>query len=157
MSKILDILFASKTANKSRTSAGRILRVPLGVTPCGWGGVTTKEKSLLTMYGLLPYISDRRLAMPTSPPRTERVEARIAPEVLEIVRRAAEIEGRSVSDFLVGAAQEAARRTIEQMQIIRLSMEEQQRFAALLLTPPELPPAMARAAEAHRKLIAPSQ
>lgn len=89
--------------------------------------------------------------------RTERVEARIAPDVLEVVRRAAEIEGRSVSDFLVGAAQEAARRTIEQAQIIRLSMEEQERFAALLLAPPALAPAMARAAKAHKKLIAPSR
>ncbi|WP_077000074.1 DUF1778 domain-containing protein [Variovorax sp. KK3] len=89
--------------------------------------------------------------------RTERVEARIAPDVLDIVRRAAEIEGRSVSDFLVGAAQEAARRTIEQAQIIRLSMEEQQRFAALLLEPPQLPHAMARAAKAHKKLIVPGR
>lgn len=92
--------------------------------------------------------------MPTVTTRTERVEARIAPEALEIVRRAAEIEGRSVSDFLVSAAQEAARRTIEQTQIIRLSVKEQQRFADLLLSPPELPPAMARAAKAHKKLIA---
>jgi uncharacterized protein (DUF1778 family) len=89
--------------------------------------------------------------------REESVEARIAPDVLEIVRRAAEIEGRSVSDFLVGAAQEAARRTIEQTQLIRLSMKEQQRFAELLLAPPALPPAMARAAKARKKLIAPSK
>ena len=88
--------------------------------------------------------------MSTSTAKTERAEARIAPDVLEIVRRAAEIEGRSISDFLVGAAQEAARRTIEQTQMIRLSMEEQQRFAALLLAPPEPPPAMARAAKAHK-------
>lgn len=95
--------------------------------------------------------------MPSNTPRTERVEARIAPDVLEVVRRAAEIEGRSISDFLVGAAQEAAHRTIEQTQIIRLSMEEQQRFADLLLSPPEMPPGMARAPKAHKKLIAPSR
>lgn len=95
--------------------------------------------------------------MSSSTTRTERVEARIAPEALELVRRAAEIEGRSVSDFVVGAAQEAARRTIEQAQIIRLAVEEQQRFADLLLAPPALPPAMARAAKAHKKLIAPSR
>ena len=77
----------------------------------------------------------------------------IAPDVLAVVRRAAEIEGRSLSDFLVGAAQEAARRTIEQTQIIRLSMEEQQRFATLLLDPPAPSPAMARAARAHKRLI----
>lgn len=95
--------------------------------------------------------------MSTDTTRTERVEARIAPDVLAVVRRAAEIEGRSISDFLVGAAQEAARRTIERTQIIRLSMEEQQRFAALLLDPPALPLAMARAAKAHKKLIASSR
>ena len=85
--------------------------------------------------------------------RTTRVEARIAPEVLAVVRRSAEIEGRSVSDFLVGAAQEAANRTIERTQIIRLAVEEQQRFAALLLDPPVPVPAMKRAAQAHKKLI----
>ena len=95
--------------------------------------------------------------MPTNTSRTERVEARIAPEVLAVVRRAAEIEGRSLSDFLVGAAQEAARRTIEKAQLIRLSMKEQERFAALLLDPPAPAPAMARAAKAHKKLISSSR
>jgi uncharacterized protein (DUF1778 family) len=114
--------------------------------------------SCLDLYGKLPYIEDeRRFAMSTDTTRTERVEARIAPDVLAVVRRAAEIEGRSLSDFLVGAAQEAARRTIEQTQIIRLSMEEQQRFASLLLDPPALSPAMARAAKAHKKLITSSR
>ena len=77
--------------------------------------------------------------------------------MLAVLRRAAEIEGRSLSDFLVGAEQEAARRTIEQMQLIRLSMDEQQRFAALLLEPPALSPAMARAAKAHKELISSSR
>jgi len=45
--------------------------------------------------------------------RSARIEARIAPEALAIVKRAAEMQGRSVSDFVVGAAQEAARRAIE--------------------------------------------
>ena len=53
--------------------------------------------------------------------RTARVEARIAPEALAVVRRAAELQGRSVSDFLVAAALKDAQRTIEDAQIIRLS------------------------------------
>jgi uncharacterized protein DUF1778 len=44
--------------------------------------------------------------------RTARLEARIAPEALAVVRRAAEIQGRSVSDFVVAAAQEAAQKTV---------------------------------------------
>jgi uncharacterized protein (DUF1778 family) len=93
--------------------------------------------------------------MPTpAAPRTARVETRIAPDALAIVRRAAEIQGRSVSDFLVAAAIKDAQRTIEDAQIIRLSVKDQQRFAELLLKPPPLAPAMKRALKARKRLIA---
>lgn len=85
--------------------------------------------------------------------RTARVEARIAPESLELIRRAAEIQGRSVSDFVVAAAQEAAKRTLEDIEILRLSREAQERFAAVLLDPPAPTDALARAFERHRTLI----
>jgi uncharacterized protein (DUF1778 family) len=95
--------------------------------------------------------------MPQQASRSARLEARIAPEALRIVKRAAELQGRSVSDFVVAAAQEAAHRTIEEAQIIRLSAEDQQRFVELLLKPPALAPAMKRARKAHGRLIASSQ
>lgn len=47
--------------------------------------------------------------MPLEQRRTARIEARIAPEVLAVVKQAAELEGRSLSDFVVAAAHEAAR------------------------------------------------
>ena len=75
--------------------------------------------------------------------RTARIEARIAPETLAIVRRAAEIQGRSISDFVVAAAQEAAQKTVSEMEVIRLSRAAQEQFISLLLNPP---PAIARAA-----------
>ena len=71
-------------------------------------------------------------AASTSAARTARVEARIAPDSLAIVRRAAELQGRSVSDFLVAAALKDAQRTIEDAQIIRLTVGDQQRFADVL-------------------------
>ena len=86
-------------------------------------------------------------------PRTSRIEARIAPEALALVRRAAEIEERSLSDFLVAAAQEVARRTVDQAQLIRLSMDDQARFVDALLNPPPLAPAMERARDAHANMI----
>lgn len=89
--------------------------------------------------------------------RTARVEARIAPDALAIVRRAAELQGRSVSDFLVAAALKDAHQTIEDAQIIRLSVDDQQRFADLLLNPPPLAPAMQRALKARKRLIAGAQ
>ena len=90
--------------------------------------------------------------MPREPSRTAH-RARIAPDALAVVKRAAEMQGRSVSDFVVAAAQEAAHRTIEQAHIIRLSMEDQQRFVDLLLNPPPLPPALERARKAYSRLI----
>jgi uncharacterized protein (DUF1778 family) len=91
--------------------------------------------------------------MPRPSNRTARIEARIAPEVLAAVKRAAEIEGRSVSDFVVAAAHEAARRAIEQAQIVQLSLRDQERIADLLGAPLPPTPALERAFEAHRALI----
>ncbi len=91
--------------------------------------------------------------MPQESSRTARIEARIAPDALAIVKRAAEIQGRSVSDFVVAAAQEAAHRTIEKTQIIRLSVEDQRAFAAAILNPPEPTPALKRAAARYRRLV----
>lgn len=85
--------------------------------------------------------------------RSSRIEARIAPDALAVVRRAAELEGRSLSDFVVAAAQAEARRTIEAAAILRLSLADQRRFVDLLLDPPALTPAMRRARRSHAKLI----
>lgn len=85
--------------------------------------------------------------------RSTRLEARITPAALAVVKRAAEIEGRSVSEFVVSAAQAAATRTIEQTQLIRLTAEEQRRFVDLLLDPPAPAEAMERAKQAHASLI----
>jgi uncharacterized protein (DUF1778 family) len=85
--------------------------------------------------------------------RTARIEARIAPDGLAIVRRAAEIEGRSVSDFVVAAAQEAARKTVAELEVIHLSRAAQEQFAALLLTPPPPADALLRALKRHGSMI----
>ena len=95
--------------------------------------------------------------MPQQASRSARIEARIAPDTLRIVRRAAELQGRSISDFVVAAAQEAAHRTIDEAQIIHLSVEEQQRFVELLLNPPVFAPALKAAKKAHARLIASSR
>jgi uncharacterized protein (DUF1778 family) len=85
--------------------------------------------------------------------RSARIEARISPAALAVIKKAAELQGRSVSDFVVSAAEEAAQRAIEESQIIRLSLEDQERFMDLLLNTPPLSPAMKRAKKAHARLI----
>ena len=95
--------------------------------------------------------------MSFQPSRSARLEARITPDALEAVRRAAELQGRSVSDFVVAAAQDAARRAIEDNQLIRLSLADQQQFADLLLSPPPVSAALERAKHAHKRLIVRSE
>lgn len=95
--------------------------------------------------------------MPSESNRTARIEARIAPDALAVVKRAAELQGRSVSDFVVAAAQDAARKAIEETQIIRLSIEDQRAFVEAILNPPPLTPAMEQAIARHRRLITTSR
>jgi uncharacterized protein (DUF1778 family) len=92
--------------------------------------------------------------VPQQANRSARIEARIAPEALRIVRRAADLQGRSLSDFVVAAAQEVAHRTIDEAHLIRLSAQDQRRFVEVLLKPPALAPALKRAKKAHSRLIA---
>lgn len=92
--------------------------------------------------------------MPTTR-ATARLEARIAPDVHDLLRRAAAIEGRSLTDFVVAAASAAARQTIAQSEILSLSGQSAQAFAALLADPPGPAPAMERARTHHERLIGP--
>ena len=89
--------------------------------------------------------------------RSDRLEARIHPDTLILVKRAAEIQGRSVSDFVVAAAEQAARQAIEDNQILKLSVEDQIKFAEMLLNPRELTPELKRSRAAHEKLIVSSK
>jgi uncharacterized protein (DUF1778 family) len=84
---------------------------------------------------------------------TARLEARLPADIHAMLKRAAQIQGRTLTDFVVTAAQEAARHTIEDTEIIRLSAEGQKRFAEALLNPPEPNEALKRAFEHHRRLV----
>ena len=84
---------------------------------------------------------------------TARLEARISTDLHAMLKRAAEIQGRTMTDFVVSAVQDAAQRAIEQAEIIRLSLSDQECFAQALLSPPQHVPALARAFARRRKLV----
>ena len=85
--------------------------------------------------------------------RTSRIEARIAPELLATVKRAAAMQGRSVSDFVVTATAEAAQRIVSDADMIRLSREASAKVAELLINPPPPNKALKVALKARRRLI----
>lgn len=84
---------------------------------------------------------------------TARLEARISFDLHATLKRAAELQDRTMTDFVVSAVQEAAQRAIEQAEIIRLSLKDQECFAQALLSPPEPTPALQRAFARRHKLL----
>ncbi|HMN82296.1 MAG TPA: DUF1778 domain-containing protein [Burkholderiaceae bacterium] len=85
--------------------------------------------------------------------QVSRLEARCPTSVYMTVKRAAELQGRSISDFVVAAAHEAARAAIEEEGITRLAAEDSQRFAEALLAPPQPDEALKRAVRLHREQV----
>jgi uncharacterized protein (DUF1778 family) len=87
------------------------------------------------------------------PPPTARLEARLPPDIHALLKRAAEIEGRTLTDFVVSAAREAAVRAIEAAEILRLSAEDQRLIAEAILHPPEPTAALRRAFQRRDELF----
>lgn len=90
---------------------------------------------------------------PASRKRAERLEARITPEQKSLIERAAALQGRSVTDFVVSTVQDAAKRTIEEYQIIRLSVRDAAVFAEAILNPPEPGPRLRAAVARYKRMI----
>jgi uncharacterized protein (DUF1778 family) len=106
-----------------------------------------------TLYGKLPYnVPQEEQVMPTAI-NTARLEARISTDLHAMLKRAAELQGRTMTDFVVDAVQDAAQRAIEQAEVIRLSLADQECFAQALLSPPQSAPALERAFARRRKLL----
>ena len=88
-----------------------------------------------------------------APIRTARLEARLPEEVHALLKRAAELQGRSLTDFVVASAHEAALRAIESSAVVRLSAADQIRFAEAVFAAdaPDDPPAVKRALKRAKK------
>ncbi|WP_044563248.1 DUF1778 domain-containing protein [Azospirillum sp. B4] len=67
--------------------------------------------------------------------RSERLEARITAEQKDLIERAAALQGRSVTDFVLASVQDAARRAIDEHQRLELSVRDSQAFVAALCNP----------------------
>jgi uncharacterized protein (DUF1778 family) len=83
-----------------------------------------------------------------------RLEARISTDLHGLLKRAAELQNRTVTDFVVSAVQDAARRAVDQAEVIRLTLADQERFARALISPPKANAALKRALSRHRKFVA---
>lgn len=63
-----------------------------------------------------------------------RIDARIPLSVRETIDRAAAMQGRTRTDFLIAAALEKAEQVIAEQSLVRLALEDQRTLAAALLS-----------------------
>ncbi len=80
-----------------------------------------------------------------------RLEARVSKVQKDMLQRAAMLSGRSLSEFVVASAQEAASRVIEDHATIRLTQAEQTAFVKGLLKPPAPSARLRKAVAAYKK------
>ena len=84
--------------------------------------------------------------------KIERLEARVSKEQKQFFQRAADLEGRSLTDFIIQAIQAAAHQTIERHGTLRLSSRDQQVFVKALLNPPKPGMRLRDAAARYKKI-----
>lgn len=84
---------------------------------------------------------------------TARLEARISTDLHALLKRAAEIQGRTMTDFVVATMQAAAQHAVEQADVVRLSLADQECFAAALLSPAKASPALKRSFARRSQLL----
>jgi uncharacterized protein (DUF1778 family) len=68
--------------------------------------------------------------------RAERLETRVTAEQKSLIERAAALQGRSLTDFVLTSVQDAARRAIEEHSRLALSVRDSEAFVNGLLNPP---------------------
>ncbi len=84
----------------------------------------------------------------------ERLEARISADKKNILRNAAELSGRTLTDFVVHSAYEAAVRVIQEYQQLHLTTIDRNIFIQALFTPPKATNSLLNAVERYKKNVA---
>ena len=85
--------------------------------------------------------------------KIERLEARLSRAQKALIQHAADLSGRSLTDFILSASQEAANKVIREHEVTTLTTQDSIKFAEALLTPPEPNKALKNAAKKHNKML----
>jgi len=86
--------------------------------------------------------------------RGARLEARVSRATKALFQKAAELEGRSVTDFVVHSAVEAAKRTLQENEFMHLTQRDRVAFVEALLNAPAPNARLQKAAQRHAQVFA---
>jgi len=82
-----------------------------------------------------------------------RFDARLDEDQKTLIQRAADLEGRTMTDFVLHSAKVAAERTIQDRAIMILSARDTEAFVNAILNPPEPGPVLRAAARAYKNRV----
>lgn len=94
--------------------------------------------------------TDTRTSSPATA-RSQRLEARVSKAQKELFVRAADLQGRSLTDFVIASAQAAALETVRAHDALRLSDRDRHAFVSALLASPAPVETLQRAAKRYRE------
>ena len=89
----------------------------------------------------------------TSTARTERINLRLSGSAKQRIERAASVEGKTVSAFIVACALEHAERTIDRHDTLVLTSEDAMRFFHALDNPPAPSDRLQAALDEHERRV----
>lgn len=79
-----------------------------------------------------------------------RFDARLDEDQKTLIQRAADLEGRTMTDFVLHSAKVAAERTIQERAMMVLSARDTEVFVDAILNPPKPGPVLRAAARAYK-------
>jgi uncharacterized protein (DUF1778 family) len=85
--------------------------------------------------------------------RAERLEARVSRELKQLFQRAADLQGVTLSDFLISSSRQAALQTMREHEILALNPADSRKFVEALLLPPAAGRRLRAAARRYHKRI----
>ncbi|HSW93510.1 MAG TPA: DUF1778 domain-containing protein [Gammaproteobacteria bacterium] len=85
---------------------------------------------------------------------TERLETRISSDKKNLLKSAAELSGRTLTDFVVDSACKAAVQIIQEYRQLHLSLADRDVFIQALLNPPDPSANLLKAAKKYKKDVA---
>ena len=88
---------------------------------------------------------------PYSSEKNERLEARLSSAQKALIQHAADLQGRTLTDLVIEATQAAARKIIQEHEVITLTAKGTQVFVTTLLSPGKPNTALKKAAKRHQK------
>ena len=98
-------------------------------------------------------MATRALNRPQTRNKADRIEARVSSEMKALCQRAAAIQGRSLTDFVIHSSVEAAQRTIRDNEYLDLNRRDRLAFLQAVLDPPPPGSPLKRAAKHYRQML----